>query len=43
MAVVKAIIERISKKYLVPCIRPLNPPKLGDFEIGTLQIGGQGG
>jgi hypothetical protein len=22
----------MSEKYLVPCIRPLNPPNLGDFE-----------
>jgi acyl-CoA synthetase (AMP-forming)/AMP-acid ligase II/3-oxoacyl-(acyl-carrier-protein) synthase/acyl carrier protein len=32
-----------SVKSFHPCIRPLNPPKLGDFEIRTPQFWGAGG
>jgi hypothetical protein len=30
-------ILRISEMSQSPCIRPLNPPILGDFEFGTPQ------
>jgi hypothetical protein len=38
-----ALVKRMSEKYLVPCIRPLNPPILGDFEFqNPLELGGRG-